>query len=274
MAGNIRTENFFQVTPEQWDTMSPEQQRMLQFNADLQAAVNRDRANQFEPTEQQRQSYQETYKKVFGETVSPTTPGIKYAPETLALLSTSGINEQTRGTNTLADYLNLDAAFTVDEIQGLNAIVVNARTKPVPDQAARIKMAQDIAAAQLALNPGEQLSGARRLEANAVAQGFGAEPIENLQNSMVMDYLRGLATQSSAAGPLNPTDTWAMIQQDMADQGLDERETQEIITGMKDLAVAAAQGKAVWFDEPGSGNVFRSPQETARMLGVTLIQGG
>ena len=289
-----REERIIQLTNEEWDALSPQQQQVVSFNAELRDAVERDRLRQdtYNPSADQRRAYDEALDALFGTTYSRAPGGIEYAPETVGFLTNAGITPQA-GPGALDEYLRLDAAITMEDMQQIDKALgpegpshlVGERQLTSAEQ--RLKTAQNLMAGQQNIDTRIQKTLAHGdailtglvtdLSINTAKQfGGTAEspfadarvPENEEERNLVSLYMETLADSSfDTAEVLNE------IEADLNDMGYSAERKKKIWDGMTAYIGQTVQGKQDWYPDD-AGVSWRSPQEVAESLGVLTRKVG
>lgn len=288
-----RKEKVYELTPEEWAAMSPQQQAAVQFNGDLVQAVQRDRNRQdwYEKNvgQAERVAYDNAVESMFGTTNQPTVEGIEYAPETVALLQQLDLPTVRSGDKTLDDYLKLDVAITAKDVKNIDQALTPTRTGAqeweFSERDQRLRHAQMLSRAQERINTqgmqdqmavGEQLlAGTTRQTANELAsEEFGAKERKAGMDNISVDEAKIL--DEYVAGLANPTvdldEAFNMIQADLSARGATPDDQKRLFSAMSDFLGKAATGRADWFSEQQeAGQEFRNPQEIAKAAGISLV---
>jgi len=292
-----RDEKRKRLTLEEWNAYTPLQQAAVQSNADLFAAIQRDKRfqskNRVDPTNPdevkfrrgQLNSYQERVKALFGDAGAEGYDGLQYAPNTIAWLDERGIEKADLAGKTLADLLSGDTLMTKKTIASLAQ--EEQPTDPLRKQSQRqanLAFARNIAEGQLQyqeklaaqLKKGDQLltdMTARGTNA-AAEESYGAKlqaPMtkltavrpETLQE--IDKYMEGLARPD-----LDMNETISQIQKDLLARGADQQEINQVWQTMQDRVRVGMQGNGKWF--PDVQYKLRSPDEVAAGLGMPTLK--
>lgn len=273
-----REETYSALTMDQWNAMSPVQQAAVQWNADLKAAVERDLelglGGGHSATSDELSNYQAGLDEMFGEeSRSVGVRGLNYAPETLALLQSRGMEGQLQGLS-MDDFLLMDAALSDEEVQNLGQ--EGTRTQ-------RVQLANSLAKGQQEyqqqlLAKGEQMIAGLTSSANAeTVESLGGTPrgvipknmefADEGEEKLITTYLWGLANPEWDA-----EQTLSDIQADLGVQGLEPEKQREVYNKMLAHSSNAAI-TGVWFptaeEEYGvSADSLRAPTDIAVLLGA------
>lgn len=289
-----RQETMQELTLDEWNAMTPRQQAAVQFNTDLIAAVNADRALRgYTPTETEQEAYDELLTDRFGTTYSEAPEGIKYAPNVAGLLQNVDMNIPTLDKASLDDFLKLDVAIGMDEIRRIDEKLTQGRPTQVRAGLAwregltpenqRLQMAQHLAAGQqraqtqLAeqLGQGEALLASMTGKANTeAAVAFGAEnvrePVALSDDDLV---LKNFYLEALAANEVPLDEITVNMSADMADKGLSE-ERQRAIYDTILMDVQDAVSNQGWQFQLTEGLTPRNPMDTANALGAPMLGVG
>lgn len=289
-----RQETMQELTLDEWNAMTPRQQAAVQFNTDLIAAVNADRALRgYTPTETEQEAYDELLTDRFGTTYSEAPEGIKYAPNVAGLLQNVDMNIPMLDKASLDDFLKLDVAIGMDEIRRIDEKLTQGRPTQVRAGLAwregltpenqRLQMAQHLAAGQqraqtqLAeqLGQGEALLASMTGKANTeAAVAFGAEnvrePVALSDDDLV---LKNFYLEALAANEVPLDEITVNMSADMADKGLSE-ERQRAIYDTILMDVQDAVSNQGWQFQLTEGLTPRNPMDTANALGAPMLGVG
>ena len=285
-----RKEHIAPITPDQWNAMTADQQNAIRFNTDLVAAVERDRAMQkkYDPTDEQQAAYDNVLLDVFGTTESYAPGGIKYAPETVALLKNlDTIPAQQLGT--LDDFLKLDVAITAKQVaqidkalqpSGPEHLVGRRELNPAEQRLARAQ-ALTRAQGQISSRLEGELERGRRLISDMTSGVNSAAAAELGAIVKDPDLLGALSTEEAdtvnlftryLADPRNDVaaENATTVMAGLADMGYDERAQQKLYNAIAEAARNGTTG-GPWFDqEEDQGIRWRTPQQVADALGLPM----
>ncbi len=278
------TDTAKQLTPQEWATLSPMQQALAQSNSDLSAAIKKDFDSQGKnkSDETHKKSYNDSVKKIFGDTEFLNYKGMNFAPNTIAFLDSRGIKEADMVGRTLDDFLSGSALVAQDTLDAIEKPAL-ASTDP---RANNIQFAQTLAKGQLAyqeglalkLKQGESLlSDITSSSTNALAnKSYGAalqKPTEQINISDVRPetsaqfdkYMEALASPQ-----IDVTLALDTIKADLAERKVSEKESAQVWESLIERSRQATTGEGKWFD--GVATPMRSPGEVAQALGVTSLK--
>jgi hypothetical protein len=119
----------YQITDREYNRLSDDQKRAIDFNTMLVGVTRKDRRNQetYKPNPQQKANYAAALDQVFGTDHANYTT---YAPETVEFLQQAGIRDSDAE---LSDYLTRRTAITTDDLQVIDP---SSGVLPVTTQAA------------------------------------------------------------------------------------------------------------------------------------------
>lgn len=122
------------LTLEEWEAMDPQQRAAIEFNAELVGAVRKDRRleKEYDTDKEERAEYDKAVAAMFGEDGGSE----KFAPETVALLSQLGYEDQSAD---LDDFLGLKMAVKAKDLDNLTlpatpSAVMGESVSPIPDK--------------------------------------------------------------------------------------------------------------------------------------------
>jgi hypothetical protein len=289
-----REEMIVQLTNEQWNELSPEEQQIVTFNTELVDAVERDRIRQdtYNPTREQRTEYEAALDELFGTTYSQAPEGIEYAPETVGFLSAAGLKPQS-GPGALDEYLRLDMAITAEDMQQIDKALgpegpshlVGERQLSASEK--RLKTAQNLMAGQQNIDSRLQqtlahgdslLTGlttdisidtAKKFGGTAEAPFSDARVPENDEDrNLVSLYMETLADASFDTG-----EVLSEVERDMNNMGYSAERKKKIYDGMAAYIGQTVQGEQDWFPAD-AGITWRTPQEVAESIGLGTRKTG
>lgn len=288
-SGYDRQETIQQLTMEEWNALSPRQQAAVQFNADLIAAVEADKALVgYTPSDSEKASYNQVLMNRFGTTESSAPSGIEYAPNVAGLLKNVGY-ASTLDAGTLDDFLKLDVAIGMDEIRRIDEAITGGRVtstrggqavrEGLSAEQERLQRAQHLAGAQTrlaeTLGKGDAILSGMTGQANTeAAVAFGAEGVKPpAQLSSEDAMLKDLYLETMTAKDLPLDEVISRMNTDMSEQGLStERQKQIQDTLLFNVRDAVTAGG--WQFQTGDGLEQRDPMEVAQALGAPILGVG
>ena len=295
-----RKEHRQELTWEEWNAYTPEQQAAVQANADLNLAVNRDRRWQGRlrgdnaPTPEQRAAYEKDLELIFGTERARGYGfgGVTYAPNTLAFLKERDIKGLELAGRTLDDFLSKDVLMSKKVIDNLGQEIPefgkdaqgrNVRGG-VNQRERNILFAQALAKGQMAyqeelrkqLERGDALlnevTGRRTVAAANEQYGAMRQPkrlraTEVPPNVMsdIDGYMEFLARPDVDMG-----ETLSKISLDLDQKGVTPEARKQVYDVMLDYTRQAMTGEGDWFS--AFDYTMREPGEVAAALGGVTMQ--
>lgn len=288
-----RKETGSALTSRQWASLSPLQQAAVQSNADLSAAIQRDKDSQGKnhANAVQIRSYRDRVDELFGEDGSVGVHGLDYAPNTVAFLNERGITKDDLAGKTLDDIVNGDTLILSETVGDLGRPKpkADALHAPAPKQgleavrADQLAFAERLAAGQMqyqekigaTLKKGEALlSNISSVRTNQTAgDTYGAmqdkgQKLDKVKPATLQQldlYMEALARSDS---PIDKA--LEAINLDLNQRGVEPDERDQVYQALLERAGQGATGQGKWFD--GVDFPMRSPVEVAQALGAPTLK--
>lgn len=288
-----RKETGSSLSSRQWASLSPLQQAAVQSNADLAAAIQRDKDTQHKNPANavQIRSYRDRVAELFGEDGSVGVHGLDYAPNTVAFLNERGLTKDDLAGKTLDDIVNGDTLILSETVDDLSKPKPKQDTFHVPEakqgleavRADQLAFAERLAAGQMqyqeklgaTLKKGEALlSNISSYKTNVAAgTAYGALPdqgqkLDKVQPATLQQidlYMEALARSDS---PIDKA--LEAINLDLNQRGIEPDERDQVYQALLERAGQGATGQGKWFD--GIDFPMRSPAEVAQALGAPTLK--
>lgn len=283
---NDRKETGSALTSKQWAALTPLQQAAVQSNADLAAAIQRDKDTQYKhhATAPQIRSYRDRVAELFGEDGSVGVNGLDYAPNTVAFLNERGLTKDDLAGKTLDDIVKGDTLLLTEDVSALASERPKRDAFTVPsEQENNLAFAERLAKGQMqyqekigaTLKKGEALlAGVTAAKTNMTAgQTYGAmqdkgQRLDKVRPETLQQldlYMEALARSDS---PLDKA--LEAINLDLNQRGVEPAERDQVYQALLERAGQGATGQGKWFD--GVDFPMRSPVEVAQALGAPTLK--